>query len=496
MNLGTEPPTLDPIKAVDLTSFTVIQNLMKGLTQFGSDMSIQPAVATHWEVTANQLTYTFHLDKTATWHDGEPVTAQHFIDGWQRALTPTNGADYAFFLYEIAGAEDYYNNPVDFNTVSVTALDNHKLKVTLRRPIPFFLAMLASPIALPVRKELPEQHHEQWTEPEHFIGNGPYTLASWQHDDAIKLSPNNTYQLNNVSPPTTPITMLMVNDPNTSVVMYENGELDFIETTTSIPASDVRRLEDHPDAQTGPIFRLNYIGFNTQKPPFNNPDVRKAFAHAVDRSWFPQLLKSGQNPNATWLTPGLFGYQPELGLQHNPTLAKQYLSKAGYPDGKGFPAVTLAYPTQPETRKEMEILQNQWHNTLGVDITLANTEWKMYLKGLKNDPANLFRLGWFVDYPDPDSFLSLFTSASGNNYTGWANPTYDELVNQAAITPNSSARQALITQAQHTLLNDATIIPLYNSTKLWLTKPHVEGLVISPLNLIDLQHLRLTPKAS
>ncbi len=492
LNLGTEPPTLDPTKAVDLTSYTVIQNLMKGLVQFGPDMAVQPAVAKRWDISPDRLTYTFYLDKAARWHDGAPVTAQHFLDGWQRALTPATGADYAFFLYELAGAKAFYQAPTDFSTVKATALNAHTLQVTLARPIPFFLDLMAAPIALPARLDVIKQYGDQWTEPGHFVGNGPYQLAEWKHEDHLTLSPNPNYHLNNVATPTTTIEMVMVNDPNTSVVMYENNELDLIETTTSIPASDVRRLQHHPDAHLNPIYRLNYIGFNTQQAPFNNPLVRQAFAHATDRSWFEKLLQSGQKANATWLTPGLFGYNPDLGLAFNPAKAKALLKQAGYGPNNPFPTVALGYATQNDTRKEMEILQYQWQKHLGVTVTLQNMEWKMFLKQLQTQPPGLYRLGWFVDYPDADSFLALFTSDSGNNYTGWQSHTYDTAVKTAAITANGPQRQQLMNTAQRQLLEtDTAIIPLYTANKLWLAKPHVNGLVISPLNLIDLQHVRI-----
>lgn len=498
INLGTEPPSLDPAKVVDLTSFTVVQNIMRGLTTLSSEpdkpVHVLPAMAKSWEVSADRLTYTFHLRTDSQWSDGIPVTAQHFVDGWRRVLTPETGADYAFFLFDIAGAKAFYEGLSPFESVGVNALNSYTLQVTLTRPIPFFLELCSSPVMLPFRKDVYAKYGDQFTEADNSVTNGPYQLADWQHNVAVRLTPNSYYY----QPPTgvDAIEMMMVNDPNTSVVMYENDELDFIETSTSIPAFDVRRLQHHPDARQFPIHRLNYIGFNVNQPPFDNPKVRQAFAMAIDRSYFPNLLQAGQVPNATWITQGLFGHNVDMGLLFNPERARELLAEAGYPNGKGFTAVPLLYRTLYETQKEMEILQYLWKTHLNVDVRLENMEWKMFLKKLQTSAPGMYRLGWFVDYPDPDSFMSLFTGDSGNNYTGWQSPQYDAWVKQAAVTPNGPARQALYDDAQRLLLqHDAVIAPLYSSNKLVLTKPWVKGLNINALNLIQLDGVVINRKS-
>lgn len=489
VNLGTEPPSLDPAKVVDLTSFTVVQNIMRGLTTLGADMKAAPALATSWEVSEDGLTYLFHLNKKARWSDGVPVTTQHLLEGWHRVLTPETGADYAFFLFELKNGKRFYDNEISFDEVGAKALDLYTLQVQLERPIPFFLEILASPVALPFRKDVYEEVGDRFTEATHSVTNGPFVLSEWQHNVDIKLTPNPMYFGEQAQ---VDVLLMMVNDPNTSVVMYENNELDFIETTTSIPSFDVRRLQYHADATQLPIHRLNYIGFNTQLKPFNDSRVRQAFALAVDRSFFPKLLQSGQQPNASWLTPGLFGFNKDRGLHFDPKRARALLAEAGYPNGEGFPEVSLGYRTLYETQKEMEILQYLWKENLNVSVRLANMEWKMFLKQLQTEPPALYRLGWFVDYPDADSFMSLFTANSGNNYTGWHNADYDAWVTEAAITPNGPKRQRLLDSAQSCLLEEQTvIIPLYNSQKTILIKPWVSGLHVNALNLIQFDRVEI-----
>ena len=498
MNLGTEPPTLDPIKMVDLTSYTVIQNMMRGLTLIdasgGKDMAATPAVASHWEILNDGKRYVFHLRKNAVWSDGQPVTAQHFIDGWQRALTPDNAADYAFFLFEIAGAKDFYDGQLtDFSQVGVKALDDKTLQVDLLRAIPFFPALVAAPIALPIRKDMLTAHGEHFTEAGNYITNGPYILDTWRHEEEIILKPNPAfYGEHHLTDNLDAVQMLMINDPNTSVVMYENDELDYIETATSIPSFDVRRLRHFSEAKTSHLHRINYIGFNTKKPPFDNVKVRQAFAMSIDRSYYPQLMQSGQEPITGWITPGLVGYNPEAGLSFQPEKAKKLLAEAGYPDGKGFPTVTLAYPTKYDTQKEMEIAQYLWKTYLNVPVRLENMEWKVYLSTLKQDAPQLFRLGWFVDYPDADSFMSMMLSDSGNNQSRWRDEEYDHLVHEAAVQQDPEVRQSLYDRAQTIMLKrDVAMVPIFRAEKTYLLKPYVKGFKINEINLINLDELAI-----
>jgi len=491
MNLGTEPPDLDPVKISDLTSFTVVQNIFRGLTLIDEHSQVLPAVAERWERSSDGLTYKFYLRKNARWSDGKPVNAQQFIDGWQRALTPNTAADYAIFLFELKNAKAFYDGKLkDFSQVGAKVIDDHTLQVTLERPIPFFPALMAAPIALPVRLDNIHQFGDRYTEAGNLVTNGPYSLVQWQHDEKILLKPDPYY----FDPQTNvdAVEMLMINDANTSVVMYENNELDYIETTSSISSFDVRRLRNLPEARVFPIHRINYIGFNTQKTPFNTPVVRQAFALAMDRSFYPRLLQSGQRPITSWISPGLVGFNDTIGLHFNIEQAKAHLSKAGYPNGKGFPSVVLAYPTKYDIQKEAEIAQYLWKTYLNVDVRLENMEWKVFLNRLKNDPPDLFRLGWFVDYPDPDSFMAMMTTDSGNNYTRWNSTRYDELVKAAAVTLDNGKRQQLYDQAQQILLEDeAVMIPLYVSEKTYLLKPHIKGFKINAINLINLDTLKM-----
>jgi oligopeptide transport system substrate-binding protein len=493
LNLGTEPPELDPIRVTDLTSMNVLGQLQRGLVQFNAHNQVVPAIAQRWTLSPDGKTYRFTLDPKGTWSDGHPVTAQQFVEGWQRALNKANGSEYAFFLFDVVGAKAYFEGTLtDFTHVGVKALNAHTLQITLVHPVAFFTALLAAPVTYPARLDVIKRYGDTWTEAGHMPSNGPYVLHQWQHEEKLVLTPNPRFT--STSKPQHPVTvdMVMINDANTSVAMYEQGSLDFIETPSTLPAFEVRRLSPRPDYHSGSLHALFYLGFNTRKLPFNNKLVRRAFAMATQRGLLPQLLQAGQTPTSGWITPGLSGYNPTVGLAYNPTVAKHLLQQAGYTAQHPLPPITLGFRTMMDIQKECEIVQYSWLKTLGASVKLDNMDWKVYLNRLATDAPPVFRLSWYVDYPDSDSFMSLFTTGNGNNHTGWTNARYDRLVKQASQAQSPTQRAQLYQQAQTLLLNDeAVIVPLYAPKKGYLLNHAFTGLGVNGLNLLNLEGLRL-----
>jgi oligopeptide transport system substrate-binding protein len=490
LNLGSEPPTLDPIRVTDLTSMAVVNQLMVGLTRLDGQSRLVPGLATHWQVSPDGKTYTFWLNASARWHDGKPVTAQHVLDGIQRALTPVNGSEYAFFLFSLVNAKAFYDGQLtDFKQVGVRVVTPYKLVMQLQQPVSFFLSLMAFPVAYPARQDVINRYGDTWTEAGHFVGNGPYQLAQWRHDDTLRLQPVASFWL--PSPGVRPwVNFLMINDANTSMVLYENQQLDMVESPTTMPAYDIRRVKHQPDYTETPLAVINYLGMNQQKPPFNDVRVRQAFAYALDRATLTQLLQAGQTPLTGFVTPGMLGYNPTIGLRFNPQKARQLLAQAGYPDGKGFPEVTLAFRDLYDVRKECQVVQYLWKKHLGITVRLQSMDWKIFLNQLKTDAPAVFKLNWYVDYPDPDSFLGLFQSDNGNNYTRWHNLAYDQQIQKAAAMLNHHERQQAYEALQRQLLEQHTvIIPTYTLQKSMLLSPQVSGLRINSLNILDLWHM-------
>jgi oligopeptide transport system substrate-binding protein len=493
LNLGTEPPTLDPALAVDLTSGTVIDLLFQGLTTFDAHANVKPAVASRWELSTDELTYTFYLRPDAQWSDGKHVTAQQFVAAWQRILTPETAAQYANFLFPIKGAKAFYEKKLShFSQVGVKATAPHVLTVTLEKPLSFFPSLMALPVALPIRAELIQKFGKQFTEPPHFVGNGAYKLHQWKHEDFIRLSPNPRYFQHRQTTHKRPdILFRMIADANTSTLLFNHQQLDLLESGTSISAFDYATYAKHPNAQQAPIGMVQYLGFNTQKAPFNTPLARRAFCQCLQRQYFPALLKSGQTPIKGFIEPNLPFFNPNSGLAENIPLAQKHWQQVVKTTAK-IPPITLGFRNGYDTRKQAEILQFFWKQHLGATVQLQNADWKVYLQRLKTDAPQLFLLTWYMDYPDADSFLSLFHSSNGNNHTRWHSAMFDKLIEQASQTNNTTQRQRLYNQAQTILLEkEAAICPLFTLKKLWVTQPRVRGIQFNSLNQLMLDEVTL-----
>ena len=490
VNLGTEPPSMDWSLATDHVSFNVITNLMVGLTEFDKELKPAPVIAKSWEYRDGGKKIVFNLRDDVTWSDGTKVTAQDFEYSWKRLLNPKTGSEYAYILYDIVNAAEYNEGKIaEAASVGVRAVEEFKLEVELRHPVSYFLAITTFEVTFPQRQDVIEKFESRWTEPGNIITNGPYLLSSWKHENEIELHANPRFFRG--KPAIEKIRMFMVNEKTTALAMYEQGQLDFIDNH-SIPIFEKERLSKQRGFKRVPQLRGYYYGFRTDRPPFNDPRVRRAFALAVDRSVFPAILHGGQTPASSWIPPGMPAHNNKLGLPFNPVEARRLLREAGYPDGKGFPPVVLAFNTEEDHKLVAEAVQSMWQRNLGIVAKLENQEWKVYLKQLQNDPPPIFRLGWGADYPDPDNFMKLFTANSGNNHTRWKNKKYDQLLEQAAQELDANKRVKLYDAAQKILCEtDVPIIPLFWEAESTLLNPHFAGLELNSMARMDLKNVRV-----
>ncbi len=488
--LSNEPPTLDWSLATDSVSITVIENLMDGLTRFDHELRPVPAVASSCDVSDGGRRYVFHLRPGVTWSDGQAVTAQDFEYAWKRLLDPKTAAQYAYFLYPVVNAKAYNTgNVTDPAAVGVRARSETELEVLLESPLVYFPSLTTFMVTFPQRRDLIERHGDRWTDPEHLVTNGPFRLDEWRHEYRLVLAANPRYY--GGKPRIDRVNMYVVNERTTELTLYETGDLDYAQ----LPPEAIPTFEGGPEHRRLPILRGYYVGFNVSKPPFTDPRVRQAFAVAIDREEFPKILRGGELAARSWVPPGMPGYEPDVGLRYDPQRARSLLAEAGYPEGRGLPAVEYVYNTGPVNTLIAENLQAQWKRTLGIDVRLDNVEWKVYLKRLEQDAPPMFRLGWGADYPDPDNFLALFTADSGNNHTRWANERYDRLVAAAASESDPVRRLAMYREAQRVLTEqEVPIVPLFTHSQNILVKPWVRGFDLNAMEILSLQGISLEPR--
>jgi len=486
-DLETEPPSLDLSIATDDASIKVLNNIMEGLTRYDKNLNAVPAVAESWEVSPDGKKYSFHIRPQARWSDGRPVLARDFVYSWQRLLNPGTAAEYAYFLYLVKNAREINSGQLkDLNQLGARALDERTLEVELAHPAVYFPVLLTFVVTFPLRKDLVEKYPDAWTEPAHIITNGAFVPTSWHHEYKLVCEPNAYYW--DAKPKLKKLVFYMVNETTTELTLYDTGDLEMVRP----PPAAIPSYRGLPDYHDYPYLGNYYIGFNIQKPPVTDPRVRRALAMAIDRSQIPEILKGGQMPATSYIPPGMSGHNPKIGFAFNLAAAKKLLAEAGYPGGKNFPALTLAFNTLDQNQLICEFVQAQWHENLGIPVFLRNMEWKVFLKELELDPPQAFRLGWIADYPDPNNFAEVFISASGNNHTRWKNPDYDHLVETAAVETDPGKRQALYDQGQKLLLeHDCVMVPIYFYVQNWLVKPYVKDLEFNALQIFYFKTARI-----
>ncbi|WP_306372888.1 dipeptide ABC transporter substrate-binding protein DppE [Bacillus subtilis] len=491
VNNENEPTSFDPPIGFNNVSWQPLNNIMEGLTRLGEDHEPEPAMAEKWSVSKDKKTYTFTIRENAKWTNGDPVTAGDFEYAWKRMLDPKKGASSAFLGYFIEGGEAYNSGKGKKDDVKVTAKDDRTLEVTLEAPQKYFLSVVSNPAYFPVNEKVDKDNPKWFAEADTFVGNGPFKLTEWKHDDSITMEKSDTYwdkdtvKLDKVK-------WAMVSDRNTDYQMFQSGELD----TAYVPAELSDQLLDQDNVNIVDQAGLYFYRFNVNMEPFQNENIRKAFAMAVDQEEIVKYVtKNNEKPARAFVSPGFT--QPdgkdfrEAGgdlIKPNESKAKQLLEKGMKEENYNkLPAITLTYSTKPEHKKIAEAIQQKLKNSLGVDVKLANMEWNVFLEDQKALKFQFSQSSFLPDYADPISFLEAFQTGNSMNRTGWANKEYDQLIKQAKNEADEKTRFSLMHQAEELLINEAPVIPVYFYNQVHLQNEQVKGIVRHPVGYIDLK---------
>ena len=477
---GAEPEFLDVNKIAGTPAARIVIALFEGLfTPDPKTSEPLPALAKRWTIENENRLFTFYLRQDAKWSDGQPVTAHDFIYAWQRSLTPATGSRFAYYFYYIKNAKKFYEGKIkDFKEVGVKALDDHTIRIETANPSPFLLSMLSHTSFSPAPRWAIEKHGNQWTRPENFVGNGPFTLQSWEAQKKIVLVKNKHYW-DHAKVKLDQIVYLPIEKESTALKLYEAGEIDWI--AAEPPADLIPQLRKRPDFVESPDLATYYYSFNVKRAPFNDPKVRHALALAIDRDVITQQVANKGLPSYSFVPPHFSSYRAPVieGSQGSQAdrnkRARKLLAEAGYPDGKGFPKVDVIYNTRESHKKIAQAIQQMWKNTLKIDVGLTNQEWKVFIKTRLSLQFDIARNGWVGDYLDPSTFLDLFIDGSTNNNTGWTHPEYDRLIAKASREADHQVRMNALRQAEELLLKELPLIPIYTYTRVAMLKPHIKG---------------------
>jgi len=474
-NNGSEPETLDPHKMTGVPEHTLALALFEGLTTHHPvTLAPLPGVAERWTVSEDGLTYTFHLRKGVEWSNGDAVTTADFLYSWNRALKPETACMYAYQLYYVENARAFNKGEIkDFAKVGVKAEDAHTLVVKLGGPTPFFLDLTSFETLMPVHRGCIEAHGDKWTRKENIVCNGPFLLSNWLPRERIEMVPNPKYW-NAGKVRLEKLVALPYDDIDMAYNLFLEESVDWLRT---IPLPKIDEIKRNPDYYAVPYLGTYFYRFNVTKPPFDNVLVRKAFSLAIDRvTLCRDVLKGGQIPATGFVPPGIHGYAPVTGPKYDRKLARELMAKAGYVDGKNFPKVELLFNTNEAHKKVAEVVVQMWKETLGIKVSLRNTEWKVYLEDQRKLDFQVCRAGWIGDYVDPNTFLDMFVTDGGNNNTGFSDKEYDRLVLEAAGEGDPKKREKILQRIEEILVVEKLpVLPLYFYVNQGLLAPKVKG---------------------
>ncbi len=491
MNNGEEPTSLNPPVGFDSVSWNVLNNLMEGLTRLGKDDKPQPAMAEDWEKSNGGKTYTFHLRENANWSNGDPVTAEDFVYAWKQLLNPETGSPAAFLGYFIEGGEAYNSGEGSAEDVMVKAVDEKTFEVTLTAPTGFFLQVISNPAFFPVNAEVAKESPEWYSEAETFVANGPFKLESWAHDSEMVMVKNDQYW-DKETVKLDKVHWAMVNDTNTEYQMFESDELDM----TNIPPDMAEQLLGGDNVVIEDQAGLYFYRFNVKKEPFQNAKIRKAFALAVNQQDIVDYVTKNKEKAATgFVSPGFIGpsgqeFREVNGdlVNFNPEKAKKLLEEGMAEEGYDeLPPVTLTYNTSESHKAIAATLQDMFTQNLGVDVTLENTEWNVFLEDQKGLKHQLSRSSFIFDYGDPVNFLESFVTGSTMNRTGWSNEKYDELISKAKTETDEEKRWELMYEAEKLLAEEMPIFPIHYYNQVFIYKDDVTGVVRHPVGYLELK---------
>ena len=514
VQLGPNPETLDPALNAAVDGGNTLITIEEPLLIIDENNEVKPGQAESYEVSDDGLTWTFHMRDGLKWSDGSDLTAADFEYSFKRLASPDTAAPYAETVVGmIDGYQGAIGNPdedgntttdPDWDALNVHASEDGKtLTVQLSYPCSYFDKLASFVATSPVQQATVEANGDAWcTEPDTYVCNGPYMITEWTPSERIVLSKNPYYvggwDSSKIVSDT--ITLLLLEDSSASYAAYNSGEAQLVKDVPTDEIPSLTRAEDGGDFYLDEIMGTYYISLNDQEEPFTDVRVRKALSLAIDRDYVANTIMQGIYTPATALVgPGIVdengyfmdnanGGEPYISDDYEANLeeAKSLLAEAGYPDGEGFPTITYSANDAGYHIPVAEYLQQAW-GELGITMNIDKVEWSSFIPMRRAGDYDVSRNGWSMDYNDPSNMLELFTTNNGNNDGKYANPEFDQVIEDSRVADKTTHFEKLH-EAEDILMNDAACIPVAYYNDFWLQSPSLKGTWHSPYGYWYLQY--------
>jgi len=462
---SADPESLDPHKTSTVYEANILRDLFTGLTAQDAKAEVIPGAAESWTVSPDGKTYTFKLRADGKWSDGSPVTAGDFVFSWRRLVDPATAAEYAYMLSPVVNADDITAGKKKPEELGVKAIDDMTFEMTLNAPTPYILEMLTHQATYAVSKANVDAKGADFTKPGNLVSNGAYTLAEFVPNDHIKLVKNaNFFDAGNVKIDT--INYIPTEDRSTAVKRFEAGELDLNDDMPTEQLADLK-AKFGDQIKIGPYLGTYYYVFKIPKAPWNNVKLRHAISEAIDRDYLAEKVwQNTMIPAYSFVPPGISGYETrttdysEMSQIDREDAAKKVLEELGYGPDKPL-KMEIRYNTSENHKNTAVAIQEQL-KPLGIEVTLLNTDTKTHYGHLEqHGDFDIARAGWIADYKDPENFLALCKTGTGNNYSEYSDKDYDALMAKAAAAADPAERMKDLSDAEAIgVARDLCVVPL------------------------------------
>ncbi len=493
---GTEPQSLDPHRAEGVPSSNILRDLFEGLVAEAPDGELIPGAAESWEISEDGLTYTFTMRPDGRWSNGDPVTARDFEYGLRRSVDPETLSRYSSVLAPIRNARAVIAGDLPPEALGVEAVDDRTLVIRLETPTPYLLGLLTHSTCYAVHPPTVEEHGALWSRVETHVGNGAYGLKEWVVQSHIHLE-RNPHFWDDANTTINEVVYYAIDNQDAELKRYRADELDI---TSTIPQKQLKWIRKNlaEEFRVTPYLGTYYFGFNVTQPPFaGKPGLRRALSLAIDRDIITQVVSGAGEPVAYSWVPPVRGYAQQVPeeaawtQERREAEAKRLYAEAGYSPENPL-TVEVLYNTSDNHKRIAIAMAFMWKQVLGVEASLANQEWKVFLETRKRkQDTEIYRAGWIGDYEDANTFAQMLESTNEQNDFGYDSPQYDSLLAAASAEPDIQRRAEYLQQAEHVLLADQPLLPLYFYVTKRMVKPWVRGYEGNIMDHIYTRHLSI-----